>query len=98
MKAWVIRRTGQPLDVLTLEDCPEPPIADDELLVEVEAAGVMFPDLLLVRGEYQTLLTLPSVNPGAEPVGRVKAAGAKARTSPGTRVMATVSTAYGSFA
>lgn len=33
-------------------DVPEPTVAEGQLLVEVKAVGVSFPDLLLSRGEY----------------------------------------------
>jgi NADPH2:quinone reductase len=34
-------------------DAPEPVRGDGEVLVEVHALGVSWPDLLLSRGEYQ---------------------------------------------
>jgi len=43
------------------------------VVIEVVAAGVSFPDLLLTRGEYQMKPPLPFV-PGAEVAGRVRSA------------------------
>jgi NADPH:quinone reductase len=97
MRAWLLERTGDPREVLQLVDIPEPEIRADQLLIEVEVAGVMFPDLLLVKGEYQITLPLPST-PGGELVGRVVAAGAETTTPVGTRVMATTFGAHGSYA
>jgi NADPH2:quinone reductase len=93
----MLERTGDPREVLQLVDVPEPAIRPDQLLVEVEVAGVMFPDLLLVKGEYQITLPLPST-PGGELVGRVVAAGEDTSTPVGTRVMATTFGAHGSYA
>src|SRR3954468_1867967 len=47
----VIEPTGpEPLEV---RDVPEPTPGAEDVLVEVHAVGVSFPDLLLSRGEYQ---------------------------------------------
>ena len=42
---------------------------DDVVVVDVGAAGVSFPDLLLLRGEYQLRLEPPFI-PGMEVAGR----------------------------
>jgi NADPH2:quinone reductase len=97
MRAWVLERTGDPREVLKLVDVPTPEIGAGQLLVEVEMAGIMYPDLLLVRGEYQISLPLPST-PGGELVGRVCAAAPGTGIEVGTRVMATTFGAHGSFA
>ena len=49
MRALVIHRHG-PLDNLKLETLPDPAPGPDEALVEVRAASVNFPDLLVVQG------------------------------------------------
>jgi NADPH2:quinone reductase len=97
MRAWVLHRTGDPRDVLSMQTMPTPEPGPGDLLVNVEVAGVMFPDLLLVRGEYQITLPLPST-PGGELIGRVRAAGPGTSTPVGTRVMATTVPGRGSFA
>ena len=46
------------------------------MVIEVAAAGVSFPDLLLTRGEYQMKPPLPFV-PGVEVAGSVRSAPAR---------------------
>lgn len=62
-------------------DVPEPD-ATGKVLVEVHAAGVNFPDVLMTRGEYQMKPELPFV-PGSEVAGVVVSGEGFA---PGTRV------------
>ena len=71
---------------LRLVEVDEP---DDEtrVAIEVAAAGVSFPDLLLTRGEYQMKPPLPFV-PGVEVSGRVRSAPHGSGFSVGDRVMA----------
>jgi NADPH2:quinone reductase len=97
MRAWVLRRTGPPRQVLHLEEVPEPTPGEGELLVDVEVAGVIYPDLLLVQGEYQIALPIPST-PGAELVGRVVSAGPGTTQAPGTRVVGIAGGIHGAFA
>ncbi|CAA9515117.1 MAG: Alcohol dehydrogenase [uncultured Solirubrobacterales bacterium] len=73
-------------DALELGDAPEPE-AGEGVLIDVEAAGVAFPDLLLTRGEYQ-LKPEPPFVPGAEIAGTVRSAGEGTGFSAGDRVMA----------
>jgi NADPH2:quinone reductase len=42
------------------------PVSPDAVVIDVGAAGVCFPDLLLIRGEYQLKLP-PGFTPGMEP-------------------------------
>lgn len=65
----------------------EPPGHDGAVLIDVAAAGVAFPDLLLTRGEYQLRLE-PPFTPGVEVTGRVAAAPDGAGVALGERVMA----------
>src|SRR5215204_3278822 len=55
--------------------------------IEVEAAGVSFPEVLQSRGEYQFKPPLPFV-PGAEVAGTVKSAPDDSDLKPGDRVAA----------
>jgi len=57
------------------------------VVIEVAAAGVSFPDLLLSRGEYQMKPALPFI-PGVEVAGRVRSAPGGSGFKPGDRVMA----------
>lgn len=94
MKALVVRQFGV-ADGHSIEELPTPVPGSDEVLVEVRAAGVNFPDLLVVGGTYQVLPPLP-FTPGKECAGIVRAAGPNAaRFKPGDRVMVQVE--YGAF-
>ena len=68
-------------------DVPEPEPGDDQVLVEVHAAGVTFPEVLQTRGLYQYKPDLPFV-PGAEVAGVVRSAPAGSGFAAGDRVAA----------
>ena len=57
------------------------------VVVDVGAAGVSFPDLLLLRGEYQLRLEPPFI-PGMEVAGVVRSAPYESEFKPGQRVTA----------
>jgi NADPH2:quinone reductase len=57
------------------------------VVVDVEVAGVSFPELLQTRGQYQFKPPLPFV-PGSEVAGVVRSAPAEASVRPGDRVAA----------
>ncbi|MDV3123294.1 NADPH:quinone oxidoreductase family protein [Mycobacterium sp. 21AC1] len=63
------------------------PVSSDAVVVDVGAAGVCFPDLLLLRGEYQLRLEPPFI-PGMEVAGTVRSAPAGSGFTPGQRVSA----------
>lgn len=88
MRAMVVHEHGG-LEALVPEaDWPAPAPGPDEVLIDVEAAGVNFPDLLTIEGTYQHLPERPFV-PGKEVAGRVAAVGSRVTHLPlGTRVMA----------
>lgn len=58
---------------------------DGNVVVDVGAAGVSFPDLLLIKGEYQLKLDPPFI-PGTEVAGVVRSAPADSGFSVGQRV------------
>ncbi|MGX9789063.1 NADPH:quinone oxidoreductase family protein [Mycobacterium sp. MMS18-G62] len=60
---------------------------EDLVVIDVGAAGVSFPDLLLLRGEYQLRLEPPFI-PGMEVAGVVRAAPYESEFKPGQRVTA----------
>ncbi len=94
MKALVVRTFGAP-DGLAIERLPTRAPGTDEVLVDVRAAGVNFPDLLVIGGTYQVLPPLP-FTPGKECAGVVKAVGQNVTLfKPGDRVMVQVE--YGAF-
>ncbi|MGY1747855.1 NADPH:quinone oxidoreductase family protein [Modestobacter sp. SYSU DS0511] len=81
MRAWRVHDLGDPAEVLSLDDV-EPPVPENgQLLVRVRAAGLNFPDVLMVRGEYQERPPLPFV-PGVELCGEVVGSGQRVLGSP----------------
>ncbi|EPX64242.1 Oxidoreductase, zinc-binding dehydrogenase family [Cystobacter fuscus DSM 2262] len=85
MRALQLERLDGP-EGLKLVELPEPE-AGDQVLIDVVAAGVSFPDLLLSRGQYQMKPALPFV-PGVEVAGVVRSAPEGAQVKVGQRVMA----------
>jgi NADPH2:quinone reductase len=86
MRAVQVVRLDGP-EALEVADVADPKRADDQVLVEVRAAGVAFPDVLLSRGEYQFKPDPPFV-PGSEVAGVVREAPGDAAVRPGDRVAA----------
>ena len=85
-----------PTDDLVIAELPDPVPGPGELVIEVAAAGINFPDLLVVAGRYQDK-TPPPFTPGNEAAGTVAAVGAAVTGfAPGDRVM--VTTRGGAFA
>lgn len=68
-------------------EVPAPEPTENEALIEVHAAGVTFPDVLLTRGLYQLKPDLPFV-PGYEVAGIVRSAPASSGLATGDRVAA----------
>ncbi|NUR07994.1 MAG: NADPH:quinone oxidoreductase family protein [Nocardioidaceae bacterium] len=77
-------------DGLRVVEVPEPEPAARQVLVEVHALGVSWPDLLLTRGEYQVKPPLP-FQLGVDLAGVVRSAPADAPVSAGDRVAACLS-------
>lgn len=95
MKAVLCKTLGPARD-LVLEDVASPQPKINEVLLDVHAAGVNFPDTLIIEGKYQFQPPLP-FSPGGEAAGVVAAVGAKAgAVEVGQRVMAL--TGWGAFA
>lgn len=69
MKAAVCPGYGPP-DVVRLEDVPAPPLDSGQVRVQVGAAAVNFPDVLLVADKYQIHVPVPFI-PGSEFAGEV---------------------------
>ena len=74
MKAWQIHELGEPKESLKVEEMDTPEPMAGQLLIEVDAVGLAFPDVLQCRGEYQVKPPLP-FTPGGETAGRVIAVG-----------------------
>ncbi len=74
MHAWLCTEpTG--VDALKWTELPTPVPAPGEVLIEIKAASLNFPDLLIVQNKYQMKPSLPFV-PGSEYAGVVQAVGA----------------------
>jgi len=77
MRALVCNAYGPP-ESLEIEQMDDPVAGDGQLLVDIEAAGINFPDLLMMAGTYQ-VKTPPPFIPGNEAAGVVAAVGAGVR-------------------
>lgn len=95
MRAVLCREWGGP-DALVVADVPSPRPGAGEVVVDVKAAGVNYPDVLMIQGKYQIRPPLP-FTPGVELAGVVREAGSGVtNASTGDAVVASV--AYGAFA
>jgi NADPH2:quinone reductase len=95
MKALIVREHG-PVENLLLEDVADPVPGPGEVLIDVHAVSVNFPDLLVIGGTYQTLPPRP-FSPGKDMAGVVAAVGAGVTmVRPGDRVAAQIE--YGAYA
>ncbi len=94
MKAVLCQAYGPP-EALVVGDVPEPAAGPGEVVLSVKAAGVNFPDVLIIENKYQTKPPLP-FSPGCEAAGVVSQVGPSVDgVTPGDRVMAI--TGYGAF-
>ena len=84
MRAAVITALTGP-EAVEIRQLPEPTPKPGQVLIDVEYAGVVFPDVLQTRGEYQMRPELP-FTPGWEVAGVVRADAGGFR--PGDRVAA----------
>jgi NADPH2:quinone reductase len=95
MRALVVHEFG-PLDSHRVEQWADPATAERDVLIDVKAIGLNFPDTLMLQGKYQTRPDRPFV-PGRDACGIVLAIGpAVTRVRKGDRVIAQVAT--GAFA
>src|SRR5258705_9853576 len=95
MRALLCKEYGPP-DRLVVEDIAELGPGEREVVIRVHAAGVNFPDGLIIQGKYQFKAEVP-FSPGGECAGVIEKLGAKVRhLREGMRVMAF--TTYGAFA
>lgn len=94
MKALLCKQHGLP-DTLVVEEVPDPVPGAGEIVVDMKAAGVNFPDVLIIQNKYQFKPDLP-FSPGAEFAGVVSAIGAGvSHLKVGDHVIG--STTYGAF-
>lgn len=86
MRAVHITSLTGPQDLVAV-DVPEPVPGPVQVLIDVHAAGVTFPEVLQSRGLYQVKPDLPFV-PGSEVAGVVRSAPEGSGLAPGARVAA----------
>lgn len=95
MRAYRVREHGAPSSMTIMSLAPLSP-GPGEMVVSVKAAGLNFPDTLVISGAYQILPEKP-FTPGKDLAGVVHAVGyGVTNFKPGDRVMAQVE--YGAFA
>jgi NADPH2:quinone reductase len=73
MRALLCKAHGLP-ETLVVENIPSPVPGPGQVLIDVKAAGVNFPDALIIQNKYQLKPPLPFA-PGAELAGIVAAVG-----------------------
>lgn len=89
MKAMLCKAHGGP-ETLVLEELPAPSLGSSDVRIGVHACGVNFPDLLIIKGEYQIKPGFPFA-PGGEVAGEVIEVGSDVTTLKlGDRVMCLV--------
>ncbi|MFN0025695.1 MAG: NADPH:quinone oxidoreductase family protein [Acidimicrobiales bacterium] len=78
MRAVVCNAFGPP-ENLVVEEVPEPSVGPGQVLVDVKASAVTFPDTLMLEDKYQFKATPPYI-PGGEVAGVVAAVGSGVNT------------------
>ncbi len=87
MRAVICSQWGGP-ELLEIKDVPDPVAGAGEVLIDIRAAGVNFPDVLIIQKKYQMQPPLP-FTPGAEIAGVVRAVGeGVSHVKPGDSVIA----------
>jgi NADPH:quinone reductase len=70
MRIWRLQELGEPADQLRLVDEEAPSPGPGEVLIDIEAVGLAFPDVLQCRGIYQ-VKSGPGFTPGGESAGTI---------------------------
>lgn len=95
MRSYRVVSHGEP-STLVIHEIDDVQAGAGEVVVDVHAVGLNFPDVLVVQGKYQVLPQLP-FTPGKDLAGIVKSVGKEITgLKPGDRVMTQVE--YGAFA
>jgi NADPH2:quinone reductase len=76
MKAVVCKEHGLADKLALATDWLEPVVGEHDVLIDVKAAGLNFPDVLMIQGKYQFQPDMPFI-PGGECAGVVSAVGDK---------------------
>jgi NADPH2:quinone reductase len=89
MKAVLCKAYGPP-ESLVIEEIPAPEPAAGEVLLDVHASALNFPDVLMIEGKYQSQPPFP-FSPGGEVAGTIAALGANVEgLKVGDRVFAAI--------
>lgn len=95
MKAVLCKAWGLP-DTLVVEDLPDLVAGAGQVVIDVKAAGVNFPDVLIIQNKYQFKPELP-FTPGSELSGVVRTVGeGVSKINVGDKVIAFIG--HGAFA
>ena len=95
MRAVLCHSDCEPED-LVMAEVPTPEFSSNEVLLNIHAAGINFPDCLMIAGKYQNQPPHP-FSPGGEIAGEVVAVGDQVNDwQPGDLVIA--GTGHGGFA
>jgi NADPH2:quinone reductase len=95
MRAALVKEFGPPSSIV-VEEVPDLVPGPGEVVIDVAAVSINFPDILVVEGTYQNLPVRP-FSPGKEAAGRVVAVGAGVqRIVVGQRVLVLIE--YGGYA
>lgn len=98
MRAWQVSELGEPAAVLRPAEVEVPKPKPGEVQLDVAAASLNFPDVLMCRGEYQVKPELP-FTPGSEVAGTIRALGDGVEDfDVGQRVLAIPQFGHGGFA
>lgn len=76
MRAVVCETLGQPEDLVLKDDWPQAEVGPSDVLIDVKAAALNYPDVLIIQGKYQVQPELPFV-PGGECAGVVAQVGSE---------------------
>ncbi|NBY33059.1 MAG: NADPH:quinone oxidoreductase family protein [Betaproteobacteria bacterium] len=77
MKVWLCENPVG-VEALKWAELPTPQPGPDEVLIEIKAASLNFPDILIVQNKYQMKPSLPFV-PGSEYAGVIQAIGSEVK-------------------
>lgn len=95
MRALLCKEHGMADKLDLVSDCPEPAAEAGQVIIDVKAAGLNFPDVLIIQGKYQIQPDMP-FSPGGECAGVVLSVGEGVeRYKPGDKVIAM--TGHGCF-
>ena len=98
VRAWQVTSLGEPLEVMTVAQVPQPVAVPGHLRVRVLATALNFPDVLMARGHYQVRPELP-FTPGVEVCGEVLELGeGVAGLAVGDRIVGTTAVPHGGLA